>query len=111
MGDVREHARRPDEHTIFECHAIEDRHVVLDAAAVTDANLADEARVADRTTIADPCPRHDMDEVPDPGVLANMGRLVDERRRMNPLVSHSPYIRSTRAQASTSHRSRARGPA
>ena len=86
---VGEHHARAAENVVFQRDVVVHRDVVLHLHVVADHNLVADKHVLTKGTIpADHRLTADMNPMPDASVFADLGAFVDDRRRVNRIVTH-----------------------
>jgi len=84
VDDIGEDHRRTEEDIVLDDHAGVERDIVLDLDIVPDDDIGcDEHILPDRAVCADFSRRHDVGEVPDFGVVTDLGAFVYIARFVN----------------------------
>ena len=97
VPDVREDHRGAAEDVILEHHAVIQRDVVLDLHVVADDDVAgNEDVLAEIAVPAEARAARHVTEVPDLRALADLARLVDDRRRMREIAAAHSLSHSAR---------------
>ncbi len=88
-ADVRENHARSAKDVVFERHAFVDRHIVLNLHVIADRDAAGHKHVLSQPTLySEPRTGHDVREMPNLGLGADLSPLIDDRGFVGEEVSH-----------------------
>lgn len=110
VGDIGEHAGRPEEDILFTNHPSVETDVVLNLAVSTQSHIwTDDNVLANVAVFSQIGAGHDVAEVPDFASLANQGSFVNDGRFMGKVVLHS-WLYEVKSLCSVFRRSSSESP-